>query len=140
MVLTELGCAGTPELRAWWLSVLTDVADVLVHVDDPLASRESVTPADLMNHPWVSTPEGTICHEWFSHMFAATPHAPRVGFRCVEFASQVELVAHGLAVALVPRLGRGHLPSTVVAVPVLDPMATAAAVARMVMPAATAPN
>ena len=104
--------------------VLTDVADVLVHVDDPLASQESVTPADLMTHLWVSTPEGTICHEWFSHMFAATPQAPRVGFRCVEFASQVELVAHGLAGALVPRLGRGHLPSTVVAVPVLDPVPT----------------
>jgi len=27
-------------------------------------------------------------------------------------------------VALVPRLGRGHLPSTVVAVPVLDPVPT----------------
>jgi molybdate transport repressor ModE-like protein len=104
--------------------VLTDVADVLVHADDPLAARESVTPTDLVTRPWVSTPEGTICHEWFSHMFAATPDRPRVTFRCVEFASQVELVAHGLAVALVPRLGRGRLPDSVVAVPVLDPVPT----------------
>ena len=57
-----------------------------------------------------STPEGTICHEWFGHMFRDTARAPRVAYRCVEFASQVELVAHGLAVALVPRLGRGRLP------------------------------
>jgi hypothetical protein len=27
VVLTDLGCAGSPELRTWWLSVLTDVAD-----------------------------------------------------------------------------------------------------------------
>jgi molybdate transport repressor ModE-like protein len=104
--------------------VLTDVADVLVHADDPLATRAFVTPTDLMTRPWVSTPEGTICHEWFSHMFAATAEPPRVDFRCVEFASQVELVAHGLAVALVPRLGRGRLPDSVVAVRVLDPVPT----------------
>ena len=105
-------------------AVLTDVADVLVHVDDPLARRPFVTPTDLLARRWVSTPEGTICHEWFSHMFAATTDPPRVDFRCVEFASQVELVAHGLAVALVPRLGRGRLPDSVVAVPVLDPVPT----------------
>lgn len=102
--------------------VLTDVADLLVHVDDPLATMPSVTPSDLLARPWVSTPEGTICHEWFSHMFAATSVPPRVAYRCVEFASQVELVSHGLAVALVPRLGRGVLPASVVAVPVVDPV------------------
>jgi DNA-binding transcriptional LysR family regulator len=54
-------------------------------------------------------------------MFRDTPHTPRVAFRCIEFASQVELVAHGLAVALVPRLGRGTLPDAVVALAVHDP-------------------
>src|SRR6478609_7487650 len=104
--------------------VLTDVADLLVHRDDPLAAKSAVVPADLLDHVWVSTPEGTICHEWFGHMFRDTARIPRVAYRCVEFASQVELVSHGLAVALVPRLGRGNLPDTVVAVPVRDPEPT----------------
>jgi DNA-binding transcriptional LysR family regulator len=104
--------------------VLTDVADLLVHRDDPLAAKSAVVPGDLLDHVWVSTPEGTICHEWFGHMFRDTARTPRVAYRCVEFASQVELVSHGLAVALVPRLGRGNLPDTVVAVPVRDPEPT----------------
>jgi molybdate transport repressor ModE-like protein len=104
--------------------VLTDVADLLVHRADPLASRPHVEPPDLLDHVWASSPEGTICHEWFGHMFRATERAPRVAYRCVEFASQVELVAHGLAVALVPRLGRGRLPADVVAVPVRRPEPT----------------
>jgi DNA-binding transcriptional LysR family regulator len=104
--------------------VLTDVADLLVHRDDPLAGRVEVTPGDLLDSVWVSTPAGTICHEWFDHMFRETPRAPRVAYRCVEFASQVELVARGLAVALVPRLGRGRLPDDVVALPVRDPEPT----------------
>src|SRR6187431_1471526 len=41
--------------------VLTDVADLVVHRDDPLAGRPRVTPLDLLQHVWVSTPEGTIC-------------------------------------------------------------------------------
>ncbi len=108
-----------PSLRGE--TVLTDVADLLVHRDDPLAARDHVVPRDLLDHTWVSTPEGTICHEWFAHMFRDTPRTPRVAFRCIEFASQVELVAHALAVALVPRLGRGALPDAVVAVTVRDP-------------------
>ncbi len=111
-----------PSLRGE--TVLTDVADLLVHRDDPLAGRDHVVPADLLDHVWVSTPEGTICHEWFGHMFRDTPRSPRVAYRCIEFASQVELVGHGLAVALVPRLGRGRLPDAVVALPVRDPEPT----------------
>jgi DNA-binding transcriptional LysR family regulator len=108
-----------PSLRGE--AVLTDVADLLVHRDDPLAGRDHVVPADLLDHVWVSTPEGTICHEWFDHMFRDTARTPRVAYRCIEFASQVELVAHGLAVALVPRLGRGTLPDAVAALAVRDP-------------------
>ncbi|GII98519.1 molybdate transport repressor ModE-like protein [Sediminihabitans luteus] len=104
--------------------VLVDTADVLVHSDDPLAGRAWVTPTELADHAWVSTPPGTICHAWFDHMFRGAERAPRVDYRCVEFASQVALVERGLAVALVPRLGRGRLPADVVAVPVRDPEPT----------------
>ncbi|HST83807.1 MAG TPA: LysR family transcriptional regulator [Kineosporiaceae bacterium] len=101
-----------------------DVADLLVHRDHRLASAGSVTPADLLTEPWASTPVGSICHGWFSYMFAGFAAPPRVRFWSWEFASQIQLVAEGVAVALVPRLGRGPLPDGVVAVSLTDPVPT----------------
>ncbi|WP_455604081.1 LysR family transcriptional regulator, partial [Cellulosimicrobium funkei] len=114
-----VGLALPPSLRAEEL--FRDEADVLVHASSPLAGRAALTPSDLLDETWVCTPDGTICYEWFCHMFAREPRVPRIDFRCLEFASQVEVVAQDLAVALVPRLGRGPLPADVVAVPVREP-------------------
>jgi DNA-binding transcriptional LysR family regulator len=102
----------------------TDVADLLVHRDHRLAGAQGVTPADLLAEPWASTPVGSICHGWFSYMFAGFAAPPAVRFWSWEFASQIQLVAAGVAVALVPRLGRGPLPEAVVAVPLTDPVPT----------------
>lgn len=99
-----------------------DVADLLVHREHPLARRATVTPADLLEERWASTPPGSICHDWFTHMFSAHRRPPQVHFWSLEFASQVRLAEEGVAVALVPRLGRGPLPDPVVAVPVVDPV------------------
>jgi DNA-binding transcriptional LysR family regulator len=57
-------------------------------------------------------------------MFAGFSTPPQVRFWSWEFASQTRLVAEGVAVALIPRLGRGPLPSEVVAVPLIDPIPT----------------
>jgi DNA-binding transcriptional LysR family regulator len=83
-----------------------------------------VTPADLLDESWASTPVGSICHGWFSYMFAGFAVPPPVRYWSWEFASQQRLVAERVAVALVPRLGRGPLPDEVVAVPVTDPVPT----------------
>lgn len=99
----------------------SDVADLLVHRDNPLARLAVVTPADLLTQPWGSTPPGSICHAWFTHMFAGFPAPPPVRFWSMEWASHVRLVEEGVSVALVPRLGRGPLPEAVVPVPVRDP-------------------
>ena len=101
-----------------------DVADLLVHRDHRLAGGFGVTPADLLAEPWASTPVGSICHGWFTYMFAGFDTPPRVRFWSWEFASQIRLVAEGVAVALVPRLGRGSLPPEVVAVPLSNPEPT----------------
>jgi DNA-binding transcriptional LysR family regulator len=101
-----------------------DLADLLVHRDHRLAGRARVTSADLLDEPWASTPVGSICHGWFMYMFAGFSAPPRVRFWAWEFASQQRLVAEGVAVALVPRLGRGPLPAEIVAVPVIDPVPT----------------
>jgi DNA-binding transcriptional LysR family regulator len=101
-----------------------DVADLLVHRSHRLAGHGGVVAADLLGEAWASTPVGSICHGWFTHMFAGFAAPPPVRFWSWEFASQIRLVAVGVAVALVPRLGRGPLPAEVVAVPVMDPIPT----------------
>ncbi|WP_265520241.1 LysR family transcriptional regulator [Oerskovia flava] len=133
-----VGLAIPPALRSEEL--FRDEADVLVHRESPLAARDRLVPRDLLDETWVCTPDGTICYEWFCHMFAREARVPRIDFRSLEFASHVELVARGLAVALVPRLGRGPLPAEVVAVPVGEPVPTrpVSAVWRATMTAAPA--
>src|SRR3954447_21285393 len=106
------------------IEVGRDVADLLVHRDHRLAGAGSVSGAELLAEPWASTPVGSICHGWFTYMFAGFPAPPAVRFGSWEFASQIRLVAEGVAVALVPRLGRGPLPAEVVAVPLTDPVPT----------------
>lgn len=98
-----------------------DVADVLVPVGHRLAGAGVVRPADLLDEPWIATPEGTICRQWLVRMHDRTGHAPRIAHVALEFDSHLALVAAGLGIALVPRLGRSALPPGVVAVPATDP-------------------
>jgi DNA-binding transcriptional LysR family regulator len=81
-----------------------------------------VRPTDLREVDWVATASGTICRQWLSRMYVGTGTSPRIVHEASEFDSHVAVVAAGLAVALVPRLGRAALPSEVVAVPVVDPV------------------
>ncbi len=102
----------------------TDVADVLVPLDHPLAGRHWVTPAALAAERWVSVPQGSICHQWLTTMMRSAGIEPQIACWSLEFASHVELVAQGLATALVPRLGRGSLPQHVRAIAVREPVPT----------------
>ena len=102
----------------------TDVADVLVHRNHRLAGATGVSARELADETWVSVAAGSICHQWLTKMFHDIGRAPRIGHFAQEFATHVALAAEGLAVALVPRLGRGPLPEEVVALPVRDPVPT----------------
>lgn len=105
-------------------SVAADVADVVVHRDHPLAGRESLTPHDLVDEGWIATPSGTICRQWLSRMYDGTGRRPRIVHESMEFASHASLVAAGLGIALIPRLGREALGDELVAVPAHDPVPT----------------
>ncbi|MBM7519654.1 LysR family transcriptional regulator [Nocardioides nitrophenolicus] len=98
-----------------------DVADLIVHRDDPLAARPGVTPHDLADVGWIATPEGTICRQWLSRMYDGTGRPPRIAHVSAEFESHLALVRAGLGVALIPRMGRAPLGEDLVAVPVTDP-------------------
>jgi DNA-binding transcriptional LysR family regulator len=104
--------------------VAHDVADVIVHRDHPLAGRPRVTPRDLVDEGWIATPEGTICRQWLTRMYAGTGRLPRIAHTSMEFDSHLALVRAGLGIALVPQLGRQPLGDELVAVPAHDPEPT----------------
>ncbi|MFC4783690.1 LysR family transcriptional regulator [Nocardioides sp. MAHUQ-72] len=101
-----------------------DVAEVVVRVDHPLARRRRVSPRDLVDEDWIATPEGTICRQWLTRMYAGTGRLPRIAHTSMEFDSHLALVRAGLGIALVPRLGRQPLGEELVGVPAHDPEPT----------------
>jgi len=104
--------------------VAYDVADVVVPRGHRLAERASVSPRDLVEEGWIATPEGTICRQWLTRMYAGTGRLPRIAHTAMEFESHLALVRAGLGIALVPRLGRQPLGDQLVAVPAHDPEPT----------------
>ncbi|MFE5712360.1 LysR family transcriptional regulator [Streptomyces sp. NPDC056501] len=100
-----------------------DLCDILVHREHPLAGRESVRREELADERWISQPPGTVCHTWLTRTLRATGFEPLIAHQAEENHTQVALVAAGLGIALVPRLGRGGLPPEVTPVH-LDPVPT----------------
>lgn len=104
--------------------LFTDVADVIVHRDHPLADRSELRPEDLGAEPWVATFESTICRQWLRRLFDGVGGAPRIVHESMEFDNHLEIARAGIAVALVPRLGRGDLGPDLVAIPTVAPEST----------------
>ncbi|MFI1968281.1 LysR family transcriptional regulator [Streptomyces cinnamoneus] len=98
-----------------------DLCDVLVPEGHPLAGRERLAHHDLAHQRWVGQPPGTVCHGWLVGALRAAGSEPDLAYQAAENHTQVALVAAGLGIALLPRLGRGPLPEGVRAVP-LDPV------------------
>jgi DNA-binding transcriptional LysR family regulator len=98
-----------------------DRVDVLVPVGHPLAARESVSPGELGAETWVSTLAGTICHEGLCQLLAGAGHHADIAYYDADFSTHIVMVDEGIAVSLVPRLGRPPLPPGVVSVPVERP-------------------
>lgn len=98
-----------------------DRCDLLVPEGQPLAGREAVRRDELAKERWVCQPPGTVCHDWLVRTLRAAGYEPDIRHRAEENHTQLALVAAGLGVAMIPRLGRGPLPPGVVAVR-LDPV------------------
>lgn len=99
-----------------------DTADVLLNSAHPLASQTAVEPSDLVDERWISTPAGAICNEALLAILAGLGRVPDIRIYDPDFSTHIAMVQQGVAVALVPRLGRPELPAGVVAVPVVNPM------------------
>ncbi len=102
--------------------VHTDVGDVIMARAHPLARLGGpLTGTDLAGHAWVTSPPGTVCHQWFRRLFADVPDDPDVRHLVDDFATQLSLAAAGDVLALIPRPPRPPLGDGLVAQPLHRP-------------------
>ncbi|MFD4671598.1 LysR family transcriptional regulator [Lentzea sp. NPDC058450] len=94
-----------------------DVAEVLVPDSNPLSRKEFLEPIDLAGERWICQVEGSICFDWLERTFHGAGIEPVVAYRISEYHTQMALLAKGIGVALIPRLGRGEVPENVRVVP-----------------------
>ncbi|AHH96454.1 LysR family transcriptional regulator [Kutzneria albida] len=90
-----------------------DHADVLVPAGHRLAEQSSVQPEDLVGERWICQPAGSICHDWLVRTMREARVEPIVAHEITEYQTQLEFLALGQGIALLPRLGRAALPPTV---------------------------
>ena len=93
--------------------------------DHPFAGGQSVDLADLDRPdglPWASCPEGTEPYEAILQAARSRGVEPDIRYTLAEIPSQLELVASGLALALVPGLGQLTAPEDVRFVPTEPPL------------------
>ncbi|TWD82268.1 DNA-binding transcriptional LysR family regulator [Kribbella amoyensis] len=95
----------------------SDPADILVPETHRLAGKESVRAVDLVGERWICQPAGSICHDWLVRTMRSAGVEPFVAYSVAEYQTQLALLARGIGIGLLPRLGRGPLPDGVVAVP-----------------------
>ncbi|WP_052373051.1 LysR family transcriptional regulator [Amycolatopsis taiwanensis] len=95
-----------------------DTFDLALPADHPLAGRDRLAITELLDEDWIAWSDGQICHDWLVRTLRANDAQPCIAHTASEHATQLALVAAGLGVALIPRLGRDHAPSSVHFVPI----------------------
>ncbi len=96
--------------------LLEDPADIAVPEGHPLARQAAeqdggaVDMDQLGPGPWICGTPGASCHDWLLFTLRSAGVEPRIAHTADEYATQLALVAAGLGIAVLPRLGRGHVP------------------------------
>lgn len=104
--------------------LLDDIADIALHRSHRLARREIVDLDDLRSERWITWGQtGSLlsdihlparwCDQWLVYTLRERGHEPVIAHTAGEHATQLALVAAGLGVSVIPRLGRGPLPPEV---------------------------
>ncbi|WP_329385357.1 LysR substrate-binding domain-containing protein [Streptomyces sp. NBC_01351] len=94
-----------------------DHCDLIVPTGHPFTTREVIRRSDLNGERWICPPPGRVCHDWLVRTLRTAGFEPDIVHIAEENHTIVALVAAGLGVAVVPRLGTGPLPPGAVAVP-----------------------
>ncbi|HEX6336088.1 MAG TPA: LysR family transcriptional regulator [Jiangellaceae bacterium] len=98
--------------------ILDDQADIALPAGHPLASRDRVDLDELSGEPWIGQSPGAICRDWLIHTLRSRGFEPHLAHMADEYATQLALVAAGLGIAVLPRLGRCDVPTEVTIVQV----------------------
>lgn len=98
--------------------LLDDPFDLALPAGHALADRREVTVTELAEQEWISWSAGQICHDWLSRTLRSYGVEPRIAHLASEHSTQLALVAAGLGAAVIPRLGRDHVPAGVRFVPI----------------------
>ncbi|WP_327292599.1 LysR family transcriptional regulator [Streptomyces sp. NBC_01198] len=99
-----------------------DIVDVALPAGHRLADRAEIDLVELAQDAWIAWPDGGFCHEWLLFTLRGKGVEPRVAHHAEEHATVLALVAAGLGVAVIPRLGRDPMPGGVRVVPVRHTM------------------
>jgi DNA-binding transcriptional LysR family regulator len=104
--------------------LFVDVADLALPAGHPLArDRGAIDLAACAGQPWITWPPGQFSHDWLVHTLRSLGAEPAIAHTAGELETILALVAAGLGVALMPRLGRGPVPEGV-AIRTLRPTVT----------------
>jgi molybdate transport repressor ModE-like protein len=104
--------------------LLDDIADIALPASHPLAGRETIDLDDLRSERWITWEQTASsvsdshlparwCDQWLVYTLRSRGHEPVVAHTAGEHATQIALVAAGLGVCVIPRLGRDLLPREV---------------------------
>jgi DNA-binding transcriptional LysR family regulator len=101
-----------------------DLADVAVPAAHALGQQDAQGPrgpvqlGQFGQGPWICGTPGTSCRDWLTLTLRSAHVEPQFAHTANEYATQLALVAAGLGIAVMPRLGRGEVPPGVRMVPV----------------------
>ncbi|MEU9732118.1 LysR family transcriptional regulator [Streptomyces sp. NPDC048002] len=106
-VAVAVDFAATPphtDRRYHRVDLLTDVLDLAVPADHPLADRRDVALKELAGEPWIVGDARSCCGAVTRSVCAAAGFTPDIRHAVNDWAALTALVAAGRGVALVPRL------------------------------------
>jgi DNA-binding transcriptional LysR family regulator len=99
-----------------------DIADIALPAGHRLAGCADIQLDELIDEDWIAWPDGGFCHEWLLFTLRGKGIEPRIAHHAEEHATVLALVAAGLGVAVIPRLGRDPMPEGVRIAPVQHTM------------------
>lgn len=100
--------------------LIEDQAGLAVPINHRLANRQQVSLTEVADDHWITWPRGETCQEWLMYTLRSNGFEPHIAHTAGEHQTQLSLVAAGLGVAIIPRIGRGPIPPGVAIVPVSD--------------------
>lgn len=102
--------------------LLTEPYLAVVPTTSPLAGRTGVGLAELREQVWVDNDVARgFCRQALLDACSVAGFSPAFHVEAPDYPTAIAVVAQGMGITVVPRLGLGTLPATTAAVPIVDP-------------------